>query len=670
MQRGIYVWMTPEEVAAEQQGLTEATAQAGAGGKNLDVLLELHRLQNQKSGWGSMIVLLLVSLGLFIGAGARQWQWNYLFILLGVLFVHELGHYLAMRAFNYRNVRMFFIPFFGAAVSGQNHNVPGWKKVMVSLMGPVPGIVLGVILGVAGIALHQPILIKIAIVSLLLNGFNLLPVLPLDGGWVFHTLLFSRHYVLDAGFRVLAAVALIVGGPLIGARILMYLGILMLIGVPASYRMARIAADLRERGLPPVPPDEQTIPAETAQKIIAEVKQAATKPQSNKMVAQQALQIFETLNARPPGWAATIGLLFAHGASFAMAAVFALAFVIAQRGDLRDLIANAAQMPKHKLICGSTQVWGSRQAGPDSAPQITVIATFARRTEAATVFQDLTNRIPATASLERFGDSLLLSLPPDDDALRKKWVDDLQARTKDVFVDSTNFPASFSLVCIAPDKKTAEAITGELEGYFNTLPNLALVPPWLPKDGRSTAERAQHDLARQTYLKLQKAESAGYDDAALKDLQSKIAIARKQGGQAEVKALRDQINERVQSLAQTNIARAGTGTGGAVDARVVELFARLSASATGTNGPDQGIQLELAQRMGQLAVVNGTVDKRYAARFGVAAQNGLLIKVPWVSFECIDTGPAALADWLCGKGCVDLKYDFQSGAAWADEAPE
>ena len=179
------------------------------------MLVEINQLQNKKGGWGSAILILLVSLLLFAGAGSRQWSWQYVVMLVPILLVHELGHYLAMRAFNYRNLRMFFIPFFGAAVSGRHYNVPGWKKVVVSLMGPVPGIVLGAIVGGAGLVLHQPWLVKLALVALILNGINLLPVLPLDGGWIFHTLLFSRHPLLDAGFRVLAAIALMVGGSLL-----------------------------------------------------------------------------------------------------------------------------------------------------------------------------------------------------------------------------------------------------------------------------------------------------------------------------------------------------------------------------------------------------------------------------------------------------------------------
>ena len=35
-----------------------------------------------------------------------------------------------MRLFRYSNVKMFFIPLLGAAVSGRHYNVPGWKKVV------------------------------------------------------------------------------------------------------------------------------------------------------------------------------------------------------------------------------------------------------------------------------------------------------------------------------------------------------------------------------------------------------------------------------------------------------------------------------------------------------------------------------------------------------------
>lgn len=664
MQRGIYVWLTPEEAAKEEAALEAVKTMSGGSGQNVDVLIELNQLRNKKSSWGGIIILFLVSLGLFVLAGKRQWSWDYLVILMGVLFVHELGHYVAMRGFHYQNVRMFFIPFFGAAVSGRHYNVAGWKKVVVSLMGPLPGIALGVIIGVAGLVAHQPVLVKIAIVSLLLNGSNLIPVLPLDGGWVFHTLLFSRHYVLDVIFRVVAGIVLILSATFLSTRILMYLGILMLFGIKAAYRTARIATDLKARGLPPVGEDAQDIPPETAEAIIVEVRKGSAMPLSTKMVAQQTLQIFETLNARPPGWAATLGLLFVHVTALGVAAVFALAFVFAQRGDFRDMVNNASRMPKHSLASGPWPVWNASAVASDA---IVLVATFPKASAAAALFQDLTNRLPATASLKLFGESVLLSLPADQDGLRKQWLADFQGRTKDVFVDSTNYHAAFSLFCMAPTTNAAESIVSELNGYWSTLPDQALIPPWQPEDLRPSTERARNALARETYLKLQKAQMGGYDDPEVRALEKKMGTARIQGDTSAATRLGEQLKSTMEDLSRQNLERVRNGFQGTVDTNVVDLFEALNAGGTLTNRvAREGLRRELAKSMGQLSLVNGHVapgDKRFVVRFGSVQRTGLVINVTYVSFDNIADGPMALAGWLSERRCARFKYEFQPGMA-------
>src|SRR5581483_930442 len=213
------------------------------------VLAELDRLQNQSAGWGGAIAILVISLVLFTGAARADETWAGLAVLVPVLLFHELGHYVAMRCFGYRNLRMFFIPFFGAAVSGQNYNVAGWKKAVVALAGPVPGIVLGVPLGVAALFVPQSPLSRAAEILLVINAFNLLPFLPLDGGWVVHAVLFVRHPVLDVLFRVVAALGLLGLGTLLGSWVLAGLSVLMLLAVPLAWRLAGIAHRLRREGL-------------------------------------------------------------------------------------------------------------------------------------------------------------------------------------------------------------------------------------------------------------------------------------------------------------------------------------------------------------------------------------------------------------------------------------
>lgn len=647
-----------------QHAETTAANQEDAG-----VLVELDRLQNQKSSSTGMIILFVVSLVLFIGARSGRWSISYLIILLGVLFVHELGHYLAMRVFHYKNVKMFFIPFFGAAVSGRHYNVPGWKKVVVSLMGPVPGIMLGVIIGGVGLVMHQPILVKIALVSMFLNGFNLLPVLPLDGGWTFHAILFSRHYMWDIVFRVLAAIALIASPLILHTMVLPFVGVLMLVALPIAYGNARITATLKGQGFSPASDDDQRIPPATAQAIIAEVRKSSPRPQSDKAVAQRVLQIFEMLNARPPGWIASISLLFIQGASVVMALVFGIAFFIAQTGSLWNFVQAAAAQPKHSLDLKYSRTWcPDLAAAPDQAG-IIIVATFPSATQAGMMYYSLTNRVADKMSLTYFGDSLLLYLPADRDDLRTHWFSILTNSTQDVFVDSTNYHAAFTVYCVAPDTNTAETIVREVNGYFGTLPDEGLIPPWRPQETRSPEQRARNELARQTFLKLQSTETP--DDAESDNLENKRVIAVKQGDHAAATSLQQQINTLIETQRKQRIADLRSGKSGSVDTNVIDGIVLLTTPENLTNAPASAkIRKQLAQRMGQLPfLTNGAplYDSRYSANIGTASRAGLLVTISYVSFARIDSGPLAMATWLRGKGCIGFKYDFLPGLASAGD---
>lgn len=332
--RGAFVPMTEKERQRARQLAETIKSYEGSAGEHAEVLAEIHQLQQKQSSWRNVFLVFLISLLLFSVLGSLQWTWEFALLLAPLLFVHELGHYLAMRFFRYRNLQMFFIPLFGAAVSGQNYNVPGWKKAIVSFMGPLPGIALGILLGVMGMIFDKPALIKTAIVAIGLNGFNLLPVLPLDGGWIMHSVLFCRHTMLDVGFRMLAALALFIAGLYAQDRILSILGFALLLGLIPAYRMARIASGLRQRGFAAASPDEQTLPLDVAQEIIQEVKVAFPKHITNKSLAQISLHVFETLNARPPGWLAAMGLLGLYSASLIGGVVFFIIFIFAEQGSL------------------------------------------------------------------------------------------------------------------------------------------------------------------------------------------------------------------------------------------------------------------------------------------------------------------------------------------------
>src|SRR6185503_11851369 len=89
-----------------------------------------------------------------------------------------------------------------------------------------------------------------------LNGFNLLPILPLDGGHVLHATLFCRNRWLDVVFRGLAIAGLVGLGILGGGRLLVYIAISLAVGLPLAFKLARITDDLRRQSFPPPLPNE------------------------------------------------------------------------------------------------------------------------------------------------------------------------------------------------------------------------------------------------------------------------------------------------------------------------------------------------------------------------------------------------------------------------------
>jgi len=127
-----------------------------------------------------------------------------------VIFIHEAGHFVGMWVFHYRDVQMFFIPFFGAAVSGVESDPSSVRKAVVSLLGPIPGIVLGIICAIIFFQTKADVFAAGASGFLFINGFNLLPFHPLDGGRFFDYLLFSRNPKIEIIFKVVTG--LLLGG--------------------------------------------------------------------------------------------------------------------------------------------------------------------------------------------------------------------------------------------------------------------------------------------------------------------------------------------------------------------------------------------------------------------------------------------------------------------------
>jgi Zn-dependent protease len=123
---------------------------------------------------GSMIVS--------VGAYALLGGWWFGLGLVLLIFVHEMGHVLELRHQGVPASAPLFIPFFGAVVGMKKMPENAWKEARVALAGPFLGTVGALAVWGLGAYYDSNFLRAMAFVGFLINLFNLLPVVPLDGG--------------------------------------------------------------------------------------------------------------------------------------------------------------------------------------------------------------------------------------------------------------------------------------------------------------------------------------------------------------------------------------------------------------------------------------------------------------------------------------------------------
>lgn len=172
------------------------------------IALSSARIRERAPTASMQLLLFFFSVVLFMVVGGIVFGLQFAWILLVVIAIHEAGHYLAMRAFGYRNVQMLALPLVGGVTVGHEAHPRATHRAWMSLMGPLPGIVIGWVLLVAALALRdEGWMLQAAWVFLAINYLNVVPVPPLDGGHIVQAMLPARWYGLRIGFLVLACAA-------------------------------------------------------------------------------------------------------------------------------------------------------------------------------------------------------------------------------------------------------------------------------------------------------------------------------------------------------------------------------------------------------------------------------------------------------------------------------
>lgn len=224
--------------------------------------LALQRLESppKKPSFNPILVLIATALFFFISFSGNGLEMT--LVILGIVLVHECGHLFAMRYFGYSDTRMFFIPFFGGAVTGRKDDATLAQRTWVALAGPLPGIFVPFAIIAAlhfGLLPDVPLIVYTALMwTAIINTVNLVPLLPFDGGHVFRTLLFWRSPWIETLSRGLAA-AILVSSFFFGLWIIGILGVFMLLSLRVSHQASVLAVKLREAGLN-IPPSLEKLP--------------------------------------------------------------------------------------------------------------------------------------------------------------------------------------------------------------------------------------------------------------------------------------------------------------------------------------------------------------------------------------------------------------------------
>jgi Zn-dependent protease len=131
--------------------------------------------------WGKLATTggtMLLSLAIY----ATIWGWPYAAGFIALLFLHEMGHFVAARQCGLNVGAPTFIPFLGAWVELKDQPLDVRTEAYIAFAGPLIGTVAAVVIYLLGRWTGSTLLLAIAYAGLFLNLFNLLPFPLLDGG--------------------------------------------------------------------------------------------------------------------------------------------------------------------------------------------------------------------------------------------------------------------------------------------------------------------------------------------------------------------------------------------------------------------------------------------------------------------------------------------------------
>jgi Zn-dependent protease/predicted transcriptional regulator len=219
------------------------------------------------SVWGIPIELHLTFILLMVAVAILSYPTFYLFELILFLFVfvvlHEMAHTFVARHYRIRVRKIVLYPIGGVSEIEEVPENPSieWR---LAISGPAISLLIGVVLYAlslfikvavtptpigASFSTAGSLILDLAVLNLLLGGFNLIPAFPMDGGRVFRAFLAERMKFTDATKYAayigrLFGIGMVVFGIIFPDILLILVGVFVYIGASEEAEQTLVSTTL------------------------------------------------------------------------------------------------------------------------------------------------------------------------------------------------------------------------------------------------------------------------------------------------------------------------------------------------------------------------------------------------------------------------------------------
>ena len=211
---------------------------------------------------GNVWIRSLTSLALYLAVGYYFFGGNMipLLIITGIVIFHELGHFIAMKIYNYQDLGIFFIPLLGAYASGTKREVSQKQSAVILLAGPLPGIIVGLALYIfnnyrdPNSFFDNNIISWASVFLIVLNVLNLLPIYPLDGGQLLNRLFLDESRIISRIFVLISALgiayfAIKLGDTHRAFYMLLFLPVMLLFRLRTDTKFEKLTKLVEQKGI-------------------------------------------------------------------------------------------------------------------------------------------------------------------------------------------------------------------------------------------------------------------------------------------------------------------------------------------------------------------------------------------------------------------------------------